>query len=482
MAADFSEYIDLSIFDAEPADIYLESIEVGRTSLPEFNLRVGTPEDAMFQAMAYISSLHINAINRIPSKLMEGIARLMGVPRQEAIPAEIDVTVTVDSYNGGTVPAGTIFSYEILFEDEVQEFVFETVNTIIIDAVDEPEEDDPFPSASVTAIAVNPGVIPPISTPGETFNVLSAGTNILLVESFANFKNGIQADDDNEYLSRATTYLRSLSSTIAKSSQMDAFLATYFPDFIGRSKSYDLTNGDPDFGDISVARSSQIDLKYLQDDLASVRTTENNLFVVGENVLISGLGSPFDGLKIITYSSDTVLSFVAVGSNTSSVSAEGVAATGIDSPGNVAIFAYGLNTFLNQEQKQAVESAARDRTVAGLSITVLDPEILPLGLEATIVVGPQFELEQLDESIKSVMSSYLSPAGFPYTEGRVRKTSLVSLLSRIPGVVYVQSMDMYSIGDGWLPQYSDDLLFRNKGSLPIISGEDVEITYIISEV
>ena len=68
MPADFSQYVDLTIFDAQPGDIYLEAIELARTTLPEFNLRVGTPEDAIFQAMAYMSSLVISSINRIPDR------------------------------------------------------------------------------------------------------------------------------------------------------------------------------------------------------------------------------------------------------------------------------------------------------------------------------------------------------------------------------------------------------------------------------
>jgi hypothetical protein len=109
MPADFSNYIDLKIFDISPGDIYLASLDVASLTLPEFNLRVGTPEDAIFQAMAYISALNIAAINRLPDRLMAAILLMMGVTRQEGIPAEVELTVTADSYEGATVPAGTLF-------------------------------------------------------------------------------------------------------------------------------------------------------------------------------------------------------------------------------------------------------------------------------------------------------------------------------------------------------------------------------------
>lgn len=82
MPADFSEYVDLRPFDLNPGDIYLTSIDIARLTLPEFNLRVGTPEDAIFQAMAYMSALNIAAINRLPSRLMAGILLMMGVENQ----------------------------------------------------------------------------------------------------------------------------------------------------------------------------------------------------------------------------------------------------------------------------------------------------------------------------------------------------------------------------------------------------------------
>ena len=48
---DFSEYIDLTINDLQPPDIYSLAREYALVSLPEFNPRTGTVEDAVLQAM-----------------------------------------------------------------------------------------------------------------------------------------------------------------------------------------------------------------------------------------------------------------------------------------------------------------------------------------------------------------------------------------------------------------------------------------------
>lgn len=480
MAADFSKYINLSIFDAEPGDIYFDAIEVARLTLPEFNLRVGTPEDAIFQAAAYISSLNIASINRLPDRLMEGIMNILGYSKQQAVAAEVDVTITLDSYSGGTVPAGTIFSYETLFEDEVTEFAFQTVETVVIEGIENPGEEDELPSASVTVSCLSPGVIPPITTPGTELNVISSGTNILTVETFANFANGINADEDSDYLSKSATYLRSLSSAINKSSQLDSYILSSYPSVVSRVKSYDLTDGDPGLGDISVSRTANIVTTFLTSQLATVETDANHLFVTGDVVTLENCGASFNGQRTITGTSDTTFSFVSVNSNSGSTSVTGTASAGIENPGNVAVFTYGLNTFLTENEKEIILLDITDRSVAGLSFNILDANLLTMELVASIVLDPAFIQSTLEENIENVIISYLSPAEFPYTDDRVRKTRLVSLISNIPGVVYVESLSINGTNSGWLPQYGDDILFLNKGSLPLISAEDITITYTLA--
>lgn len=480
MPADFSQYVDLTVFDAQPGDIYLEAIELARTTLPEFNLRVGTPEDAIFQAMAYMSSLVISSINRVPDRLMEGIVGMMGLTRQVAVPAEIDVTVTIGNYSGGTIPAGTVFSYETLFEDEVQQYVFQTVEAISIPEVELPEPGDDYPSASVQVVALAAGVIPPITTPGTQLTVLSAGTNILSVETLSNFRNGINGDNDYDYLSRATTFLRSLSSAITKSTQADSFILSNYPETVTRVKTYDLTYGEDGLGDISVKRAHTIVNTYLQDNLATVEAGENHLFVVGDVVSLYDCGAKFNGERTITATSDTTFSFVSVNTNSSSTAVSGTASAGVDVTGNITIFAYGINSLLTAAEKQNIFYRISEKAVAGLNIYIRDPDLLQLNVTSSIVLDPTYEQIELESAIENIVANYLSPIEFPYTEDRVRKTRLISLISNIPGVVYVQSLSLSPLNTGWLPQFDDDLIFLNKGSLPFISTEELDFTYTLA--
>lgn len=482
MPIDFSQYIDLTPFDAQPGDIYVDAIETARLTLPEFNLRVGTPEDAMFQAMAYISALNISAINRLPDRLMEGILNMMGVSRQDAVSAEVDVTITMDSYAGGVVPAGTIFSYSTIFEDEVQEFAFQTLDTVIVPEILDPEEGDDLPSASVTVVCMNPGIIPPISTPGTSLDVLSSGTNILSVETLANFANGLNPDTDGDYLARATTYLRSLTSAIAKSNQLDSYVLTNYPESVGRAKSYDLTYGDEDLGDVTVNRTAEIITTFLNTNLATVETSGNHLFVVGDVVNIADCGASFNGDRTVTATSDTTFSFVSVASNSGSTSVTGTAEAGADQSGYVTLFAYGTNTFLTEAEKEEILLDISAKSVAGLTFAVRDPNLLTMSVSGSVTVDQAYDQNLLRANIKETLISYLSPANFPYTEDRVRKTKLIALVANIPGVIYVEELNIAGTGDGWLPQFGDDILFLEKGSLPVLAEEDISLGFTLSEI
>jgi hypothetical protein len=491
MPADFSEYINLEVFNKEPGDIYRDSVELARISLPEFNLRIGTPEDAIFQAMAYVSALNIATINRIPDRLMAGLVSILGFQRQDSIPAEMNVVVTLSSYDGGTIPAGTVFSYEALFEDEVQQFAFQTTEAVEVPETDFDISSD-YPSVTVPVTCLQPGVIPPIGE-GVELSIVSSGTDIfsVITASPTSFANGINEDLDGEYLSKATTYLRSLSSSLTTASQMDAYLISAYPGVVTRAKTYDLTNGDDASGDISVTRNAGIVNTYLVDNLATIQTNAPHLFVTGDVVDIqifnNAASATFNGEYEITGTGDTTFSYARVASNSGSTTVSGSAYAGQDVSGYVSVFVYGANNLVDTLQKADILEDIRNKSVAGLSFEILDPDLLLLTIDGEITISSQYNAEAVQTAIENALLEYISPENFPYTQDRIRTSQLISIISAIPGVVYVQSLSMTPVGPGWLPRQSvtgsfgPDMLFLNKGALPIIGLDDLNITYSVSD-
>lgn len=483
MPADFSEYVDLAIFDKEPGDIYRDAIELARLSLPDFNLRVGTPEDAIFQAAAYVSALNINAINRLPDRLMAGIVSMLGYQRQEAIPAEVDVEITVGSYDGGTIPIGTVFVYDSIFEDEVQQYAFQLTSSLTIQATNE----NTYPSEIATITAIEAGVMPPL-TAGIELSAISSGTDIIsvVVASNANFANGLNADMDNEYLSKATTYLRSLASALVRPSQVDAYLLTNYPGIISRAKTFDLTNGDSDGGNITNKRTSGVIKTFLDSTLATIETEAPHLFVVGDvvelDVFNSSVSATFNGEHTVTHTSDTTFSFIKVAGNSASTVVTGSAYAGQDVSGYVTVVAYGNNTELTSPQKIDILSEVRAKSVAGLTIDIIDPTLVTLEINGSITLDQQYEQTALQQTIEDALIEFLSPSNFSLSFDRIRQSQVISLISNIPGVVYVASLSLLPTGSGWLPQHDNDLLFRDKGSLPILSLDDIDFTYTSIDV
>lgn len=479
MPADFSEYVDLSIFDKEPGDIYRDSIELARISLPDFNLRPGTPEDAIFQAAAYLSALNINAINRLPARLMAGIVQILGYQRQEAISAEVNIEVTVGSYEGGNVPAGTVFVYDSTFEDESEQYAFETIASVTIPAV--AAGVTVFPSEIVTARSLEPGIIPPLVS-GIELSIISSGTNIIsaVVATQANFANGLNEDTDEDYLSKASTYLRSLSSVLATPSQVDAYLLTVYPSIVSRVKTLDLTNGDSLTGDTTVYRPAGVIKTFANGTLATIETNAPHLYVVGDvvdlDIFNSSVSATFNGEYEITARSNTTFSFAKIANSASTV-VTGSAYAGQDVTGFVAVVAYGNGVELSDIEKTNIVTDVREKAIAGLTIDIIDPGLATLEVTGSIKTNDEYEQEYLIEAIEDIIVDYLSPQSFPLNLDRIRQTQVISLISNIPGVVYVESLTLTPTGNQWLPQYGNDLLFKNKGALPLLSLDDIDITY-----
>jgi hypothetical protein len=478
MPADFTEYVDLSIFDKEPGDIYRDAIELARLSLPDFNLRVGTPEDAIFQAAAYVSALNINAINRLPSRLMAGIVSMLGYQRQESIPAEVDIEITLGSYEGGIIPAGTVFVYDSVFEDEVQQYAFQLTSSLTVPSTIGPA----YPSEIVTVTAIDAGVIPPL-TAGVELAVISSGTDIIsvYVANPSNFANGINADMDNEYLSKAATYLRSLASSLVRPSQVDAYLLTNYPGIISRAKTFDLTNGDSDGGNITNKRTSGVIKTFLTGTLATIETEAPHLFIVGDvvelDVFNSSVSATFNGEHTVTQTSDTTFSFIKVAGDSASTVVTGSAYAGQDVSGYVTVVAYGNNTELSFPAKNSILSEIRAKSVAGLTIELIDPTLVTLEISGSITLDEEYDQTALRQTIEDALVEFISPANFSLNFDRIRQSQIVALISSIPGVVYVESLTLIPTGNGWLPKHDNDILFRDKGSLPILSLDDIDFTY-----
>jgi uncharacterized phage protein gp47/JayE len=242
MTIDFSQYVSLTPFDSSPTSIYLDAIDYARIALPEFQPRQGTPEDAILQAVSYITGLNVAAINRLPDRLMAGLVGMMGIILDDGSKTIVDIKFTATTTDGATIPQGTVVRYDYEFLGERDAIYFETSEELIIAAVG---NDDPLPFDTVEAQSLQIGQTIPLAV-GTILEIETPTTDILEAEFAGTATPGTEQESETEYLTRAVNHLSSLSNAIAKASQVDSFIASGYGNIVSRSKTYDLTDPDGD--------------------------------------------------------------------------------------------------------------------------------------------------------------------------------------------------------------------------------------------
>lgn len=240
MPVNFNQFVDLRLFDVTPAQIYFDAQEVARAVIPDFDLRQGTLEDALFQGMAYMSALNIGALNRLPNSLMMGVANILGAPADEGSRATVDIEITAMTTDGASIPAGTLFAFQVTINDDVLSYTYSTDSLLTIDPVD-PE--DPLPSGTVSATCLTLGVVPSLVS-GDELVVLSSTPDIYSATCGGNFSNGTNEETTDEFLNRFVRYMAGLSAAKATAPQLENYLSSAYPETIKRVKIYDLTDSD----------------------------------------------------------------------------------------------------------------------------------------------------------------------------------------------------------------------------------------------
>jgi hypothetical protein len=240
MPADFSPYINLRLYDKQPGDIYSNAIEVAQMTIPDFNLRTGTVEDAMFQAMAYMTSIATTHINTLPNRLMEGMLSFMGVERSVGNRAAVSVAITLLTLDGASIPAGTIFAHETLVFDDVVVTYYETSVAYEI-----PASETSNPSVqTIFIVARDEGIVPEVAS-GDEFKYIQFSSLIGTIVASTDFTQGTDPENDSEYLSRGATYLQSLSENFVTAEQIERYIISTYAS-VSRCVVYDLTNAEGD--------------------------------------------------------------------------------------------------------------------------------------------------------------------------------------------------------------------------------------------
>jgi hypothetical protein len=460
---DFSQYIDLTINDKQPDEIYDEAVDYARVALPEFSPRAGTVEDALLQATSYISSLNLGNINRLPDGLMEGVLRYMDILRKEATFGTVSIEYELDE-PGGAVPAGTIAVYETTEGDISVQYPFELLGTVTADSA----------SVTVTATARSQvaGILPNI--PAGTPLVLSQpSTTVLSATTASAISQGARAETEAEYFNRGTTKLESLSSVLATAKQVEKYILSTYPE-VHRCKVYDLTKAV--FYDADDEEANLLKVQYDANITVSSEFISNSpsggLFMVlapdfygetdFETIAISGVYSAASANSTTLNYNDVVSSTPAYPVGPVDVlSMESIELGQVgDWPGHFVIFICDQNgspVYTKTKEDIAIDIA--NRIPAGLSFRILDAYPVDLNFTVTISVDPEYGAGQVALNAAEDLEQYVSPANWPNWDSVVRIFDLVVRASKVPGVSYVYSVAS-SVPQYTAPQFAGDIRVR----------------------
>jgi len=229
---DFSEYVDLTVNDLQPPELYAAAVDYARTALPEFEPRAGSVEDALLQAFALMNSLYIAAANRIPNGTIEGVLRLLGLERREAGVSTVNANFIVLT-SGGTVEQGTSVAYLTEEDGNTVQYPFFVRETVI-----------GSPGSFSVPVVLESTVLGPLpAIPAGTRFIITQPSSELISCTTSSSPTSVTASEtDEEFIRRGVTYLDSLSNSLCTATQIESYILTAYPS-VTRCKVYDLAYG-----------------------------------------------------------------------------------------------------------------------------------------------------------------------------------------------------------------------------------------------
>jgi hypothetical protein len=297
----FSQYVDLTLYDVEPQDVYSAALTYAQTALPEFIPVIGTVEDAVLQATSYMTYILAAGINRIPNGVMEGIIKLMGFSRNEATFATGSALFTLSVNTGTTIPEGTIIAYTTTIDNEVVAYSFATTTDTIV-----PSGSD---TVSIAIEATEEGQYPTLLDTQQMILISSVPT-ILEVSLDADIVNGINSETDAQYFDRAAQFLSSINTSLATKRQLVNYIAANYPT-VNISAVYDTTNSAGNLLFATAAAPGYVTIAVAQSDGTALGSTIKNALqadVAGKAIAGLNVGV----IDITTFSCSIAVSIAVV--------------------------------------------------------------------------------------------------------------------------------------------------------------------------
>ncbi|HVL33900.1 MAG TPA: baseplate J/gp47 family protein [Actinomycetota bacterium] len=238
MSLDLSDYIDLTLNDADPDDLVARALELAQTVLPDWVPRTGNVEVALLEVLAVVAAENVYAINRVPEAVVEALLGLFGITRDAGQPPTADLTFTLSDDAGHAIPAGT--SARLILGGDFEPVTFTTDAELVI---------APGVDSGTVAATGNRNTIDANGFPAGTILELEDAVAFVdVVELATDVTDGAAPEADIDFLDRGVTQLSRLVSTLVLPEHFTA--AALVHTFVARATTIDnfdasAVSGDP---------------------------------------------------------------------------------------------------------------------------------------------------------------------------------------------------------------------------------------------
>lgn len=457
---DISNYIDLTVYDLQPSDIYDASIEYAQTALPEWTPTAGSIEDAILQATSSMTAYLAAAINRLPAGNVEGLLRLFGIERNSGTAPTATVNITFIDASNRNIPAGTRFGYLDNTETESVLYVFETTDDITTSAS----------NASATIEGINLVEYPSISN-GTQLQLLSAISSIQSVSLTTNLSTGGNPETQTEFINRGVAKFASLSESLATENQFAAYALTNYPS-VYRAKSFSRMN-------------IQTPITTLTSSGASVTATvaSGHEVVANDYIRVLGASDPTYNGYFNVQSADATHIYWLQTATHASASATGAVLTShaLQDPdvygdytrtnGYATVYVSDLDgASLSATTLAQVEEAITEKAIGGLIVRVDNAKVADLGIAISFTLQPGNLANTVSTAVAAAVESYINPNSWPWSQN-VYVNEIIALVDRVSGVDRVVSVAITDTDNsGTVDLATGNFKFDYAGVLPLATA------------
>ena len=449
---DVSNYIDLTVNDIQPSDIYDAAILYAQTALPEWTPTAGSIEDTILQATADMTARLNAAINRLPAGNIEGLIRLFGIERDSGTAPTATVNIVFIDASSRSIPAGTRFGYLDSTGAEPFFYVFETTETITTSSS----------SASAGIEGVNLFKYPSLAS-GTQLQLLSAVSSIQSVTLTSNLAVGSDPETQTEFVSRAVAKFAALSEALATADQFSSYALTNYP---------------------SVYRAKAFSRLKIQDTITSL--TYSGASVTAE--IASGHGvTAGDYVRVLESSDSTYEGYFQVGSvdathiywsqtasHASAAASAIVTSHTLQEPstnGYAALYISDLDgASVSAATMTEIEETITNKSIAGLTVRVDNAKLANIGVAVSYKLRSGNLASTVSGAVKAAVESYISANNWEWGQ-TIYRNEIIALVDRVTGVERVVGVTLTDVdGEGSVNGGTGDFAFTYVGVLPVATA------------